>query len=508
VITEKERLSSQARLSPAFGEYGSSGDSSFELIAGVTISSSGKFPEMPCYIRPPFGRNEHFVGRQKILGEMDKELLPSKRIAPNNANNVNDIISFALCGLGGLGKTQIAAEFALSHEEEFDAIFWIDADGVQKLDEGFSRIAEELGLVKPGESDSGDKDRTANRNLALGWLEKPETLTSPKIGGETEPSPTKTKWLLIFDNADDLEILWDYWPQTGNGAILLTSRDPMAKTRPLLGKSGKGLDVTPFTTDESKELLWKLVGESCKVENEQKQEILLERLSGLPLAVRQTAATVRQKRITLNEFIQVYSTELFVSELNEVESMPQQDRYKYTLATVWSFNEPNPGAEALATVLSFMDPTRVYEHILKTNDAEAARLIDYPVGNDYLKARARLDSTSLVSRNLEEGYLSLHRLVQEVSQLQRKKEYLEKTFEFVVDLLFDAWPKKADRFSLVRGTWEPSEKVIHHIRSALTEYQKHPERSISKQKQLKFCLLVQQGAMCVYHPFTSYELEY
>lgn len=48
-----------------------------------------------------------------------------------------EVRQFALCGLGGVGKTEIAREFALRHKYAFDAIFWVTADEPAKPDECF-----------------------------------------------------------------------------------------------------------------------------------------------------------------------------------------------------------------------------------------------------------------------------------------------------------------------------------------------------------------------------------
>lgn len=75
---------------------------------------------------------------------MSKALLPSQtKIISSESEGLKQ---FALCGLGGLGKTEIATEFALRHEEKIDAVFCIRADGLAKMDTCFSNIAIRLRL--------------------------------------------------------------------------------------------------------------------------------------------------------------------------------------------------------------------------------------------------------------------------------------------------------------------------------------------------------------------------
>ena len=63
----------------------------------------------------------------------------------------NGLRQFALCGLGGLGKTEIALEFVLQHKDDYDAIFWVHADTVAKLNECYNDISIKLGLQDPSE---------------------------------------------------------------------------------------------------------------------------------------------------------------------------------------------------------------------------------------------------------------------------------------------------------------------------------------------------------------------
>ena len=75
---------------------------------------------LPCYVFGSQERNVAFRGRDYEIGLIEKALIPLSGIWTN-------IHAFALCGVGGLGKTQLAAEFMYSRKVYFDAIFWIHA---------------------------------------------------------------------------------------------------------------------------------------------------------------------------------------------------------------------------------------------------------------------------------------------------------------------------------------------------------------------------------------------
>ena len=71
--------------------------------------------------------------------------------------------------LAGAGKTQIAIEYAYKSKSDFDATFFLQADGTMKLAQGFADISLELGL----ETQATTRDQIMSRDLVLGWLSQP-----------------------------------------------------------------------------------------------------------------------------------------------------------------------------------------------------------------------------------------------------------------------------------------------------------------------------------------------
>lgn len=131
------------------------------------ISPAKNDPHVPCFMMPYYD-NPRFHGREKILGEVANVLT-----LPSHGAAVADIglRSFALSGPGGIGKSQVAGKFVYQHKDAFDAIFWVHADSVGKLQRSFGRIAVSIGL---GDEDSTDaQDEVLTRDLVLGWLGQP-----------------------------------------------------------------------------------------------------------------------------------------------------------------------------------------------------------------------------------------------------------------------------------------------------------------------------------------------
>jgi hypothetical protein len=112
-------------------------------------------------------RNPFFTGRELVLAQLEESLAAQGRAA--------------LSGLGGMGKTQTALEYAYRHLEEYSHVFWVTADSQKSLVSGYLVVG---GLLQLPEANAPDK--TVVVDAVRNWL-------SSHAG-----------WLLILDNADDL----------------------------------------------------------------------------------------------------------------------------------------------------------------------------------------------------------------------------------------------------------------------------------------------------------------
>ena len=174
----------------------------------LLITDFRKSRKQPPVWNIPYRRNPFFIGREEIL-----EQLHDKFKVLDAANAAQPQI---LNGLGGIGKTQIAIEYAYRYREEYQAIFWLRAESEAALNTSYADIAKRLALPEQ-EAPDADKIIQAVKH----WFEQHE------------------QWLLIFDNADTPAVLKSYLPRNsaGKGHILLTSRaqvfDMLGIARPM-----------------------------------------------------------------------------------------------------------------------------------------------------------------------------------------------------------------------------------------------------------------------------------
>ncbi|KAJ5920926.1 hypothetical protein N7466_009252 [Penicillium verhagenii] len=415
-----------------------SSDQGFEMIPQIQDDVSRKTAvNLPCVILETNDPSRVFFGQQQILDTIQKALIPK---AQSKASHF-ELRQFALCGLGGMGKTELAAEFALRNTENFDAIFWVRADEPAKMDQCFVDISVKLGLETADEA----TNQIISRSLVKGWLANPvkvnttiaEDISSTASGGND------ASWLLIFDNADDPKILGDYWPE-GPGSVLITSRDPLAKR--LFSSNSSGLDLAPLSDIDGAALLLKLTesDESAEEDAENLARDISSELAGLPLAIAQMAGIIRRQDLSLSEFQSIYEEDKHRIDLYHTKYNTSTKAYQHSIATVWAFEKLSMEAKGLLKVMSLLDPDVIQESIV----FDAAVLMFAPSSFNrpkFNEARAELSQSSLIRRDkkkteLSDHHISVHRLVQDAIKSSMSNEETVSIFEILVNLLWQNWP--------------------------------------------------------------------
>ncbi|MEV6971880.1 FxSxx-COOH system tetratricopeptide repeat protein [Kitasatospora sp. NPDC093806] len=168
-----------------------------------------------------------------------------------------------LYGIGGVGKSQAAIEYAHRFAAGYDVLWWVPSQQPAVIPQKLAELAPKLGLES-----EGDVTRTARAVL--------DALASGR--------PYR-RWLLLFDNAEDPELLDPWIPAAGpDGHVLVTSRDRRWARRP--GRT----EVEVFDRAESVELVRHFNTGVARADAER----IAELLGDLPLAVGQAAAWLQE----------------------------------------------------------------------------------------------------------------------------------------------------------------------------------------------------------------------
>ncbi|KAL4939103.1 hypothetical protein BDV06DRAFT_42105 [Aspergillus oleicola] len=412
--------------SPIGAATGGSTAGSFELVPRLgELEITTRDPILPCFSLGTHKKADSFYGREDVLAKIDKHLLFSSEEPVPESDERAQLLSFSICGLGGMGKTELAVEYAYTRREYFEAIFWLSADDGGILAANFAKIAQQLGL----EDDT--QDLAASRDIVMGWLAHPLR----KIAG-LDTRENEVRWLIIFDNVDNLDVLHDYWPKLGRGSVLVTSRDPAAKTNLF---TGNGIDLPPLSTSESEALMQRLTHLKAEGPQQEALSCIAEKLGGLPLAIHQMSGIFRQLRLSYIDFLNYYNEE-GIQRLQARTSDKTESEHVRSLATTWALDRLSPQTRALLQVICLLDPDGIPE-VLLIDKTKKVELKNYPRNRgEYYDARAELLSSSLINQNADQGLLSLHRLIQETTRGMMNETDIFEALRAATQLVVSTWP--------------------------------------------------------------------
>src|SRR6266567_1556889 len=381
----------------------------------------------------PHLRNLYFTGREQVLAHLQETLGGKKMVALTQAS--------AVSGLGGIGKTQVAVEYAYRYGSRYQTILWVNADTLKSLLSNFVSLASLLDLP---EKDAVDQRRAVD--AVMRWLQG------------------HSQWLLIMDNADDLEMVYDFLPARGAGHTLLTSRSQAT------GPNIKGIELERMEREEGTLFLLrraKILAEDapleCASDKYRKQaEEIWELVDGLPLALDQAAAYIEEHRCHFADYLSLYQTRR--GDLLKRRGVLSRRDYPKSVATTWSlsFEQVECTDAVAASVLrlcAFLHPDAIPEAMF----LEGAAAVD-PVLQDVAADPMRFDEAigalrkySLVRRNPETKMLTIHRLVQTVLKEGMQEDKQREWAERAVRAVSAAFPE----VELVEA-WQQCQQYLPH----------------------------------------------
>lgn len=306
-----------------------------------------------------------FVDRPSDITELEQALLPRRQ---NGRQKV-----FILHGLGGIGKTQLAVEFARRHHRKFSSVFWLDGRTEDSLKQSIaicaSRILEGQ-IVETSKAYSvtsaGDIDAVV-RDI-MRWLSQPDN----------------TDWLIIFDNVDresggdnavpNAYDVTRYLPSADHGSVLITTR--LANLEQLGGSWRLGR----LSKEQTEAIFQSRYGGSC---DSAKREELFRLLDGLPLAIAQASAYLRQSGISVAKYIQLYKQQWkSLMESQDRAGMPLRDYPGRSVWTTWtiSYYAIRAKSIAAANLLLFwacLDNKDLWYSLLAEAEIKSTVVADY-----------------------------------------------------------------------------------------------------------------------------------
>ncbi|MGW6308464.1 FxSxx-COOH system tetratricopeptide repeat protein [Streptomyces niveus] len=341
--------------------------------APLALPPPTEVPASPGMHNLPRPASHRFVGREREMASLEQVLRPrSERAA-------NQVVTQAMSGLGGVGKTTLALHYAHSHCLGYTIVWWINAETPETITDSLAQLTTR---VNPG-TNTGTAAGDALAQWALAWL-------------DTHPG-----WLLVFDNATHPDHLAPYLARLTNGDHLITSR----LTHDWDAMAGQPLHLNVLPLPAATSLLCQLAGRNDPAEHPAARE-LADELGHLPLALEQAGTHIRRTRGTYSGYLERFLTQT----ARMLDTPGNGDPHRTTIARTWRITldtiaERDPLAVHLLQIMAWLAPHDIPRNLLDG-------LADDPGAE--ADALALLNDFSMITLN--ENTASTHRLVQAVTR--------------------------------------------------------------------------------------------
>jgi tetratricopeptide (TPR) repeat protein len=318
-------------------------------------------------------RNRAFIGREVLLTALHDAL----------QNERATTVVQALHGMGGIGKTALAVEYAHRNGADYDVAWWVPAEQRALVAHRLAQLAHALGLATV----------TDPVNAAVARL----------LGSLRE----RDRWLLIFDNAEDPAALASYLPG-GGGHVLITSRNPGWQ------ELANAVDVDVFDRSESTTLLRRrapqlTAGEAARV---------AEALGDLPLALTQAAAHLANTPTSAQDYLTLLAErtrELLAHDAPATYPVPLAASVQIALDRLAA---QSPAALVLLSLAAYLAPEPIPLTLFSTHHHELpeplAAIAGDPLAFTELTRLLRQYGLAVV----EPATLTLHRLLGAILRAQ------------------------------------------------------------------------------------------
>lgn len=372
---------------------------------------------------PP--RNAHFIGRDDMLATIAEQLQHGELAA---------VLPHALHGTGGVGKSQIAIEYVYRHQQEFDVVWWIPAEQQSMVLSAFAGLARALGLTV------GPQPGTA----------------VPRVLEALRDGDRYGRWLLVFDNAEDVDGVSPFIPTRGNGKVIVTSRN-----QAWVGVANT-LTVDVFRREESRDLLMR----RSPTLGVDEADRLAAALGDLPLAIELAAAWHAASHMPVDRYLV-----LLEHHRAELDASGLVHDYPSSVAAAWRITlthlqAESPGVYQLLGVCGCLAAEPVPLSIFRSGGRiSVSRELD-PILRDPIRlsrAIRELSKFSLIRVDHRRDSIQMHRLMQSVLRTTTEPAEREGLVHTAHSLLAAAKPAGSPSSP---GHWDGYQALLPHAVSS------------------------------------------
>ena len=323
-------------------------------------------------------RNKNFTGRLDLLDGL-------RRRAEGNVTGVlpgGELLPRALQGQSGVGKTALAVEYAHRYRGSYELVWWIPSDQLALVRSSLAGLADRLGLEAA--------TATGIEGAAAAVLDA------------LRRGDPYSRWLLIFDNADQPEDLNDIIPR-GPGDVLITSRNH--RWAAVIDT----IHVDVFTRQESKEFLTRRVPKGL---SESDADLLAEKLGDLPLALEQAGALQAETGMPVDEYLR-----LLDEQTMQIMAEGKSPEYPLSMTAAWKLSvstlqQTLPPALELLRCCAFFGPDPIPRDVFRRSTQAGGSIVGEVIADPILLASAIRELGRLALIKIDGRTISVHRLIQ------------------------------------------------------------------------------------------------
>jgi tetratricopeptide (TPR) repeat protein len=304
-----------------------------------------------------------------------------------------------ISGLGGIGKTHAAVEYAHRHRGDYTALLFVSGDSPEKLSASLAALCGVLYLDAAGDL---PPDESARVSIAVDWL------------------ATHRGWLLIADNVDTEEsaaALTGLLERLTTGHVLITSRLHD------WADNFESLDLSVLSPDAATDLLLQLTDKQRRKtpDDPAQARLLADLLEGLPLALHQAAGYIKEQRLTLADYLALYEQEAadllgwFKKHLIPYAGPEELGPRPVLITWKTSFEKLDPDTRFWLLVFAHFASDPIPEFLLDSAPDAAEEVKTRH--RAAKRALAQAETYSLLNRDPDQPRFKLHRLVQHILRL-------------------------------------------------------------------------------------------
>ncbi|KAI4262142.1 MAG: hypothetical protein L6R42_002673 [Xanthoria sp. 1 TBL-2021] len=259
--------------------------------AGITALHFKDAKGTKTYSRIPVQWAEDFTGREEQLSDV------SSKLSQTGKHN-----RVAVVGLGGVGKTRLVRQYIEAQKNADISVFWVHAGTAERMKSGSRDIANAVGIQ------GCDGPNVDILSKVKEWLE----------------SEASGRWLLIYDNVDDIDLMYDeehgrlatYFPRSNRGSVVMTTRNRQIGIKFATAKNI--IPLSALTDEESITLMATRLGQD-NPERRSDLKQLANTLAGIPLAIIQAVSFIQENESTPARYLELYEA----NESNQIELLSQ-----------------------------------------------------------------------------------------------------------------------------------------------------------------------------------------